>query len=133
MFKRLYHTEDKPENQESNGPVMTPMISIIEEQKHGHDLPSGHISGAHNFSRHLESFQDNSVSNIQNLHGQRIAPGDFYLEDEDYPSAVGVGLSALEQDRKRDGWNSINAHRDPAADSSSIQASIDPAVNMKLK
>jgi len=129
MFERLYHTEDKPENQESNGPPMTPMAPIIEEQKHGHGLPRGYISDPHNFSRQLKNFQDNSVSNTENLQMQKNAPEDFNLEDEDDPSAVGVDLSELEEDE----WNSMKAHRDPAADFDTIQTPINPAVNEKLK
>ena len=133
MFERLYHTEDKSGNQENNGPPITPMVPIIEEQKHGHNLFSGHISGPHNFSRNLKSFQDNSVSNTEIMHMQRIDPRGFNLEDEDDSSAVGVDLSALEDNRKGDEWNSMNAHIDPAADINTIQTPIDPAVNMKLK
>ena len=133
MFERLYHTEDKPGNQESNGPPITPMVPIIEEQKHSHNIFSGHIYGPHNFSRNLKSFQDNSVSNTEIMHMQRIDPRGFNLEDEDDSSAVGVDLSALEDNRKGDEWNSMNAHIDPAADINIIQTPIDPAVNMKLK
>jgi len=131
MFKRLYHTEDKPENQD--GPSMTPMVSIIEEQKHDHEVLNSQISGSQNFSHHFKSFQDNSVSNAENLHMQRIAPRDFNLENEDDPSAVAVDLSELEEDRKGDEWNSVSAHRDHAADFDTIQTPINPAVNTKLK
>ena len=64
---------------------------------------------------------------------QRIAPRGFNLEDEDDSSAVGVDLSALEEDRKGEEWNSMNAHIDPAADFDTIQTPINLAVNMKLK
>ena len=134
MFERLYHTEDKSGNQENNGPPITPMVPIIEEQKHGHNLFSGHISGPHNFSRNLKSFQDNSVSNTENLQMQKNIPGDLDLQDvEDDSSAVGVDLSALEEDRKGEEWNSMNAHINPAADFDTIQTPINLAVNMKLK
>ena len=65
---------------------------------------------------------------------QKNIPGDLDLQDvEDDSSAVGVDLSALEDNRKGDEWNSMNAHIDPAADINTIQTPIDPAVNMKLK